>query len=157
VFDMATVVLTVQGAGIATRQVRLRDRLAARWRARRLDRELAEGAAPDTDFQRALRAATLIAPSERSMLARSLQRIVSDAHDGRTALSLRAPVMRRAARAAADELDALASRLLSPEPVSAHGVAQVGRLLGDAGSPLYGGTEDELRDAVRRALAGLEP
>jgi hypothetical protein len=154
---MATVVLTMRGGAIAPARVRLRDRLAARWRARRLDRELAAGAAPDADVSRALRAATLIAPAERSMLARSLQRIVRDAHDRRAAISLRAPVMRRAALEAADDLNALASRLLSHRPVDVRGVAQVGRLLSDAGSPLYGGPADDLRVAVRRALAQLEP
>jgi hypothetical protein len=154
---MATVVLTLQGPGIAARQVRLRDRLAVRLNARRLDRELADGAAPDTEIRRSLRAAALIAPCERSMLARSLRRIVRDAHDGRTALSMRAPVMRDAARGAADELDALAARLAAPVPVSVQGVAQVGRLLGDAGSPLYGGPVHALRRAARRALAELEP
>jgi hypothetical protein len=154
---MATVVLTMRGDAIAPRPVRLRDRLAARIKARRLDSDLAAGAAPDADVAHALRAATLIAPAERSMLARSLQRVVRDARDPRTALSLRAPVTRRTALTAAAELDALASRLLSSEPVSARGVAQVGRLLGDAGSPLYGGPEDDLRGAARRALVELEP
>jgi hypothetical protein len=154
---MATVVLTLSGGAIAPRRIRLRDRLTTRLRARRLDSELAAGAAPDADLHRALRAAALIAPAERSLLARSLQRVVSEAFEPRTALSLRAPMTRRATRAAAGELDALAARLLSGEPVSASGVAQVGRLLGDAGSPLYGSQAGDLRAAVRRALAELDP
>jgi hypothetical protein len=154
---MATIVLTLRGGAIASQRVRLRDRLAARWRARRLDRELAAGAEPDADVLRTLRAAALIAPAERSMLARSLRRILRDADDRRAAVVRRAPVRRRTALGAAEELDALARRLVSPQPVTARGVALVGRLLGDAASPLYSGLADELRGAALRALAALEP
>jgi hypothetical protein len=59
---------------------------------------------------------------------------------------------------AAGELDALGDRLLSPDPVAARGVAQVRVLLTDGTGPLYrrGATED-LRAAVTRALASLQP
>ena len=69
---------------------RLRDRLTARWRAMRLDSELAAGAAPG--------------------------------------------------------------------PLAARGIAQVRLLLTDGRSPLYfGGTTEDLRTAVSRALADLQP
>jgi hypothetical protein len=154
---MATTVLTMRGEAVAARRVRLRDRLAARLRAHRIDHELAAGAAPDADVAHVLRAAALIAPSQRSMLARSLRRIVRDARESPAGLTVRAPVTRRAALAAAEDLDALARRLVSPEPVDVRGVAQVGRLLTDVGSPLYSGPAGELQGVARRALASLEP
>jgi hypothetical protein len=153
---MATTVLTMRGEAVAARRVGLGDRLAARLRAHRLDRELAAGTEPDADVAHALRAATLIAPAQRSMLARSLLRIVRDARERPAGLTVRAPVTRRTALAAAEELDALARRLVAPEPVAVRGVAQVGRLLSDAGSPLYSGHAGALRGAARRALASLE-
>lgn len=154
---MATTVLTMRGEAVAARRVGLRERLAARLRAHRLDRELAAGAAPDADVALALRAAALIAPAQRSMLARSLRRIVRDARERPAALIVRAPVTRRTALAAAEDLDALARRLVAPEPVDVRGVAQVGRLLSDVGSPLYSGGARDLQGAARRALASLEP
>jgi hypothetical protein len=60
--------------------------------------------------------------------------------------------------AAAQELDALADRLLSPDPVSAQGVAQARLLLTDGTGPLYRrGAAEDLRDALTRALACLDP
>jgi hypothetical protein len=154
---MATTVLTMRGEAVAARRVGFRDRLAARLRAHRLDRELAAGTAPDADVAHVLRAATLIAPAQRSMLARSLLRIVRDARERPAGFTARAPVTRRTALAAAEELDALARRLVAPEPVDVRGVAQVGRLLSDVASPLYSGPAGALRGAAQRALASLEP
>jgi hypothetical protein len=59
--------------------------------------------------------------------------------------------------ATADELEALARRLLARGPVSAHGVAQVRVLLTDASRPLYHpGARHGLRTAAARALHDLE-
>jgi hypothetical protein len=64
----------------------------------------------------------------------------------------------RAVAAAAQEMDLLAARLLAPGPVSARGVAQVRLLLTDGCGPLYfDGSGVDLRAALARALADLEP
>jgi hypothetical protein len=70
----------------------------------------------------------------------------------------RVPVHRKAALAAAHELDELAGPLLSPRPLAARGVAQVRLLLVDGSSPLYfSRAEVDLRAAVARALEDLNP
>jgi hypothetical protein len=153
---MSTVLLMEPEGSIVARRVRLRHRLAARWHARRLDLALAEGAAPDVDVAMALRAQALIAQPERSMLAGSIRRLVREARERRPAVISHAPVARRKVAEAADELEWLARRLLDGGPVAARGVAQVGFLLGDVRSPLYGGRED-LRPVVSRVLEQLEP
>jgi hypothetical protein len=153
---MSTVLLWNPAGAVVARRVLLRHRIAARWHARRLDLALAEGARPDDDVTIALRAQTLIAKPERWMLATSIRRLLREARDRRPAVIARAPVARRKVLEAADELEALAARLLADEPVDARGMAQVGRLLGDVRSPLYGGHE-ELGPAVSRVRAELEP
>jgi hypothetical protein len=152
---MSTVLLLEPGGSVVAHQVRLRHRLAARWHARRVDLALAEGATPDADVVTALRAQALIAPPERSMLAGSIRRLVREACT-RRAVVVRAPIARRKVLDAADELESLARRLLDGGPVAARGVAQVGFLLGDARSPLYGGRE-ELGPVISRVLSQLEP
>jgi hypothetical protein len=147
------------GVGHAGRDhARVRDRLAARWRAHRLDRELATGVAPHTRAGLSVRAQTLVEPPVRAVFGRQLQRVVRDARDGRVSLGARIRPRSSEVLAAADQLDALADRLLAPAPVDARGVAQVRLLLSDGAGPLYyrGATED-LRSAAGRALRYLYP
>ena len=60
--------------------------------------------------------------------------------------------------ARACELEALADRLQAPDQVAAQGVAQARLLLTDGTGPLYRrGETDDLRAAVARALACLQP
>jgi hypothetical protein len=60
--------------------------------------------------------------------------------------------------AAAEELDALATRLMSPGFLASRGLASVRLLLSDGRSPLYWhGATEELRAAVSRAREALEP
>ena len=58
---MPTVLLVTDFASghVVARPARLRERLAARWRARSLERELARGAAPESAAALALRAQAL--------------------------------------------------------------------------------------------------
>jgi hypothetical protein len=145
------------GHGVVARRVRLRDLLAARWRAGSLERALARGVAPDTDAALALRAEALIGPSVRAALARRLRRVVRDARATGVLFSTRVPTRGRAILAAAEDLDRLAGRLVAPRPVSARGVARVRLLLSDGCGPLYfRGAAEELQVAVSRALADLE-
>jgi hypothetical protein len=157
---MATLVLLADGESgrrIVARRARLRERLAARWRAGSLERELARGAAPETAAALALRAQWLIGPAVRATLARRLLRLVGDARRGHVWPGTKVRPPRRAIVAAAQDLDLLAGRLLAPGPVSARGVAQVRLLLTDGCGPLYfGGSSVDLRSALARALEDLE-
>jgi hypothetical protein len=157
---MATVVLLADpqsGRRVVARPARLRERLAARWRAGSLERELAH-ASPDTAAALALRARWLIGPAARATLARRLRRVLRDAHRGPAWPAAKVRPRRRAVAAAAQEMDLLAARLLAPGPVSARGVAQVRLLLTDGCGPLYfDGSGVDLRAALARALADLEP
>jgi hypothetical protein len=159
--DMARIVLLAAegnaNGGIVVRHGRLRDRMAARWRAGSLDRKLAGGDAPDSQPALALRAQTLIGPSMRTALARQVQRVVREARERRARGRARIPTHEDEVLAAADDLDVLARRLGDAGPVSARGVADVRVLLTDGSGPLYDrGARVKLRTAVTRALEHLE-
>ena len=89
--------------------------------------------------------------------ARQLEREL-DARRSRTSLGAQVRPRSSEVLAAADELDALADRLLAPDLVDARGVAQVRLPLRDGTGPLYycGATED-LRSAASRVLRHLQP
>jgi hypothetical protein len=157
--DMATVVLITDAheGRVVARRVRLRERLAARWRAGSLERELARGAAPESAAPLALRAQQLIGPSARATLASRLRGVVRDARRAPRVGSTKVPPQRREVVAAARELERLAARLVAPDPVSARDVAQVRVLLGDGRGPLYArGAGVDLRAVVARALEDVE-
>ncbi len=141
---------------IEPRRVRLRDRIAARLRANRLDRALAEGVPPERTVALALRARRLVEPGTASALARALQRVLRDAV-APDRVAARMPTRRDAVRAVAGEIDDLARRLVGPHPPAVVGLAQVNLLVTDGTGPLYSsrGTES-LGSAVRRARAALE-
>jgi hypothetical protein len=146
------------GAAVLPARARVRHRVAARLRARRLDRELAAGTAPGARPALTLRAQALGERSVRTTLAKALRHAIAEAHRPQTLSIAQVPLHRSAVRRAAEELDALASRLLAPGPVAARGIAQARLLLTDGASPLYdGGATEELRDVAGRALAALEP
>jgi hypothetical protein len=139
------------------RAVRLRDRLAAHWRAGSLDGKLARGIAPDSDAALALRAHMLTEPAARAELAGQVQRVVDNARAGRPRQLGRIPTHDEAVLTAADEFDLVAERLRASGPVSARGVAQVRRLLTDGSGPLYfANATDALRSVVSRALNLLD-
>jgi hypothetical protein len=146
------------GDGIVVRCAGLRDRLVARFRAGRLDQELARGVAPETSAPLVLRAQTLIAPSTRAGLAHQIERILREAMSGYAWMISRVAPRRREVLDAAQELEALAHRLVAPGPVSAGGVARVRLLLTDGCGPLYfHGAPDRLRTLASVALDSLEP
>src|SRR5438552_4116223 len=68
---------------VVAKQPRLRDRLAARWRPRRLDRALAGGTPPEASAALALRAERLTEPDRRHTIAEALRRVLREAHEGR--------------------------------------------------------------------------
>jgi hypothetical protein len=154
------ILITEHSSGelVVTRRARLRERVAARLLARRLDQELARGAAPETRAALALRAEALGEPARRRALASQLRRVLSDARHGPVPHIARIPVQAGQVLVAADALDELAERLLAPGPVAASGLAQVRLLLSDGRSPLFWReAPEDLRDLAARALEDLEP
>jgi hypothetical protein len=156
---MSTVVLIADqdGSHVVARPARLRERLAARWRPRALERELARGAAPDSTAALALRAQALIGSPVRAALAGQLRAVLRDVRRPVRVGSARVRPRREEVVAAQRELERLADRLLAPDPVSARGVARVRLLLGDGCGPLYAGdARVDLRRVLARALEDVE-
>jgi hypothetical protein len=120
-----------------------------------LDRLLAAGGDPCWDPELALRAAQVTAADRRRVLAKGLERAVSDAHRP-PRWSCAAPLDRSAVRAAAPALRALAAGLTEATAPAPQGVALVEQLLRDPGSPLYApGDEEGVRECARIARKAL--
>jgi hypothetical protein len=143
-------------AAVRPHRVRLRDRLAARLNAPLLDRELAYGVPPEAGAALSLRARRLLDPAFAVGLARSLHRVLGEARSGESPRA-RMPVRRDAVLESADEVDALARRLLDTGPLGVPGVARVALLLGDGTGPLFSKhASEDLGAVVRRAREDLE-
>lgn len=122
---------------VIAKRPRLRDRVAAHIRRRRLDRALAGGIPPETSVALALRAERLTEPEHRRSMAQALRRILRESRDGGRAGPGRVPPSRARVRAAREQLAMLADTLEDPGPVSAGGAAQALMLLTDGTGPLY--------------------
>ena len=122
---------------VVVKRPRVRDRLAARWRTRRLDRALAGGTPPEASAALALRAERLTEPEQRRSIAQALRRILREARDGRRPALGRVMPSTARVTAARDQLSLLADTLDEPGPVAAGGVAQAWLLLTDGTGPLY--------------------
>jgi hypothetical protein len=118
---------------------RLRERLSARVRSRRLDIALARGTPPETAAPLALRARRLAALSRRRAIAAGLRRVIRDTCRGVPPSQARISPRLSQVIAASDDLMRLADALDSPGPVAARGVAQAWILLTDGTGPLYNG------------------
>jgi hypothetical protein len=120
-----------------------------------LDRLLAAGGEPSWDPALGLRAAQVTSWRKRRLLADSLESAVSEAHRP-PRWSCAAPLDRRAVRAAAPGLLALAAGLEADPRPAAEGVALATQLVTDAGSPLYApGDSDALREMAGIARSAL--
>jgi hypothetical protein len=157
--NQSTVVLTGGLDGlVVARRPRLRERLAARVRPRRLDRALAEGTPPEASAALALRAQQLTEADSRGSIAQALRRIIREAQQGyRPALGRVLPSWARV-RAAREELSRLADTLEDPGPVAAGGVARALILLTDGTGPLYNPySRTSLCAGAERAARELRP
>ena len=156
-----SVVLLVRDRGgasyVTPQRIRVRDRVAARVRAARLDAELAQGVAPESSAALELRAQALIGPVARQ-LGHRLRQILLSAQSAAATPATAIPISGALVREAQPELSLLIARLLGGGPIAARGVASVGALLCDGGGPLYGRVRDavELRAALNAALDALE-
>ncbi len=139
-------------------QLRIRDRITARWRPRRLDLELAAGAPSEAAAPLALRARRLTQLPHRRSIADALRRVVREAHEGARLSYVRVTPCRGRVEAASDELSRLAATLGEPGPVAARGVAQAWILLTDGTGPLYNPSSPaNLRESAVSAAENLRP
>jgi hypothetical protein len=149
----ATVLVTCEKLLVAERP-RLRDRLAARWSPRRLDRALASGTPPEAGAALALRARELTELSRRRTIARSFREVLREACEGARRSYGQVGPARASVVAASEELAVLADTLEAPGPVAAPGVAQAWMLLTDGTGPLY---DPESRVSLRaRTVAATQ-
>jgi hypothetical protein len=157
--DSSTLLLTAGVDGLVlARRPRLKDRLAALLRARRLDRALAQGTPPEASAALALRAQRLTEPEQRASIARELRRVLREAGVSRRPEFARIKPSQGRVLGARAELGRLADMLEDPGPVAASGVAQARLLLTDGTGPLYNSdSRTTLVAGAARALDELRP
>lgn len=133
-------------------------RLRVHLHRRRLDRQLADGLAPESFHDRALRATQLASMPTRRQVARSLRRLVELAETPAGALLGPAvPVCRRAVLTWREGLLGLADRLEQPVPLDPRGAARALVLLTDGGGPFYDArAQRSMSEAVWWIADGLE-
>jgi hypothetical protein len=140
---------------LIVRRVRHRDRVVARLLASSLDRQLAAGRAPESTRLLATRAQQLASAAMRQELARNVEHVLELVH--REAPSRRVLVPREFILDVEPDLREMLSKLVTPLPISAHGVAMVRVLLTDGTGPLFNRRcSTSLRDAVHDAMAQLD-
>jgi hypothetical protein len=150
-----TVLVASGDGGIRERRVRATDRLSARLRASRLDRDLSRGASPESSVALALHARTLVGAPVREGVLRGLRRLIAVANGPARRPSV--PVYRARVASATDDLEAICDRLVVGGPVSARGMAQLRTLLADGGGPLYQRkSRDDLAARLQQALSALD-
>jgi hypothetical protein len=134
-------------------------RLRVHMHRARLDRELADGLAPDAFHDRALRAAQLGGMPARRQIARSLRRVVE--HAERPAgllIGAAIPVSRRSILPWREALLGLADRFEQPVALDPRGVARALVLLTDGGGPFYDArAAQSMSEAVWWIADGLQP
>jgi hypothetical protein len=136
---------------------RVRDRITARWRSRRLDLALAAGTPAEAAAALALRARQLTDLPHRRSLATALRGIVAQAYEAARPSYPRVVPSRSSVAAASDELSRLADALYEPGPVAARGVAQARILLTDGTGPLYSPSSPaSVRVSALRAAENLQ-
>lgn len=136
---------------------RLALRIRVHLNRRHLDRQLADGLAPEACVDRAVRATQLAKRTTRRRTARALRRLVSEAELPAVArLSSAVPVYRRSVLPWREALLGLAEHLESPARLDPCGVARTVVLLTDGAGPLYNPRADRaMGDAVWWVADGL--
>jgi hypothetical protein len=134
------------------------DRLIIGWQAVTLDTELAAGRSPDDTRLLTLRAVQLVAPANRTRLAKQWEALLARASGTHSVGYSRQPLRRAAILAATPDVLAMVDALRSPVPVPVSGVAMSSLLLIDGTGPVYrsrGGRD--LAADIRSALRHLDP
>jgi hypothetical protein len=144
-------------AGVRAVHVRPGDGIKARLHARRIDRELADGASPDRDAETAVRARHLTGMAERHRLVEALEHALVVSIVPRSSLVSASVLDRFAVASAREEIVDLCTTLSRPGPVSVRGVACVRALLTDGSGPFFDVRSGRsLGVAVRHATGLLE-
>jgi hypothetical protein len=113
-------------------------RVRARLHAPSLDRELASGIAPWRSPLHGARALALTSDRSRRGLARSLERLIEQAHEPRSRrLCAVIDPCREQVIEALPLLLVIAGRLRSADPIDARGIARLRNLLCDGNGPCY--------------------
>jgi len=154
---------------LTLRRLRPWHRVLARALAGHLDRQLADGARPESNAILAARAMFLTSTAYRQLLAASLRRMVVASGSAETRPRVAAarssagvarqphvPLGRDRIVTSASGLAGLAGVLTGPGPVPVRGVAMVNQLLADGAGPLYRASgPDDLNAIVGRASQEL--
>ncbi len=123
---------------------------------RRLDSELARGAAPDSNPELSLRAEQLRSSRCRRSFAAGITRIIEAAQERPNPNTAAVPVMRADVLTSRRELTHVADLLRSDEDLELRGLALLEPFLTAGESPLFNPQpEDTLEHAVRRIRAAL--
>jgi hypothetical protein len=143
--------------GVLVARPTVRDRFSAILHSDRIDSELAQGASPDADLARALRARRLTSTRTRRALASGLGNLIGQAKTPTAGAFSSVPLQRGRVLAALDDLEQLQRCLLVAGPIAVRGVALTKELLTDGSGPLYSraGRED-LGHRVRAAIDAME-
>jgi hypothetical protein len=130
--------------------------MLARWAAARLDRQLADGASPETSASLTARAMQLTSMKFRLDLATNVRRILAAAGEPTAASPARIPLDRARISRSAAPLAQLAGYLAAPGPLPVPGVAMVRRLLADGTGPFYReASGDDLGDIIENVTRAL--
>ncbi len=147
----------VLGDPFVLQPYRVTDRVLARAFGASLDRQLAAGAAPETTALLAARARDIVSLRSRRAIAGDWEHLIKTArrHPQRTPA---APIQAGQITAAEPAIRDLVTRLTTPLPVTAQGVAMASVLLTDAAGPVYRRHSPVTLDtAIAAAIAQLDP
>jgi hypothetical protein len=128
-------------------------RLAARARPGSLDRQLIAGLDAADSPQLAARAARLVTPRTRALLAEGLERLLGAAQGPQRrwcAVGQRAPLL-----ANAQEIRELTLLLRGETPLRARGIAILSELLSDGTGPAYQGGREDLARRLAEARSAI--
>jgi hypothetical protein len=135
---------------------RVRDHVAARLHAARIDAELARGVLPDATVESALRSRRLTSDRSRRALAHGLERVMGHARPRPVAWSGVPGVNRAEIVAALSDIRELHELLLARGPVPVRGLAQVSVLVTTGTGPLYSrSAAADLGEDLRRAIEAM--
>jgi len=133
-------------------------RILARLLASSLDRQLAQGRAPESSFLLASRAQVLVSPVMRFALAQSWNNILVQSRTRPAVRNPRVPLNRAGIMAHESDICEMVNALTDPAPTPARGMAMASTLLSDGTGPLYDGRRSTaLGVALREAILQLDP
>jgi hypothetical protein len=142
---------------LIVRRVRLWDRILTRVLASSLDGQLAAGNAPESTHLLATRAEQLASVRTRRELARDFEQMLELISREATARSPRIRVCRESITDVAPDLREMLTKLETPLPTSARGVAMARVLLTDGTGPLFNRhSSTNLRGAIHDATVQLD-